>query len=302
MSEMAAPWTTPAFSVGATTYTWDDVAAFSRRSGEWDELVREASEGLACERAGHTAPADAVTQAAKAFRYDRRLITAEETEAWLQARGIDVAQWMGWVRRTVLREQFAEQPHDADAPPDDLIWVTGRCGGRLDAAALALARRVAAHMARHGETPPADADVDSAIDRLRAEVVTDEAVAAEVARKQLDWVRVEFDEARFASEGAAREAALSVRSDGMPLAEACTTAGAVLDRRTVLIEELDDTVSTAVLGARPGDLLGPFGLLLVRIESKEMPSVDDVDIRRRAADALLAAALRREVAQRVRWA
>lgn len=303
---MASRWTTPVFSVGNTTWTWEDVAAFARRARKWDALVREAAHGLACEQAGHVAPAAAVKEAAKAFRYRRRLITAEETEAWLRARDLDVPTWMRWVRHTVLRAEHPDVIGSEDpAEVVELLWVTGRCGGLLDACATALAERIAAHASLGGAIPPRDAEVDDAVDRLRATVVTDDALQAEVARRQLDWLGVEMEEARFADEHAAREAVLCVRDDGLALAEVCKLAGVDHVRRHVPLHEVDAALHPIVLGARLGEVLGPVpipgGFVVVRVESKVVPTVDDPDVRERAAEAVLATALRRAVEERVQW-
>lgn len=304
---MASNWAHPVFSVEGSTWTWDDVAAFARRHGRWEALARQAGHGLACERAGHVAPTAAVKEAAKAFRYRRRLITAEETEAWLRARRLDVPQWMRWVRHSVLRH---EHPDMAPAPADDaeveeLLWVTGRCGGLLDAVASAFAERVAAHVRLDGDLPPSEADVDHAVDRLRAAVVTDDALRDEVARRQLDWLGVELEEARFADEHAAREAVLGVRDDGLALAEVCTLAGVDHVRRHASLDEVDAALRPAVLGAPLGDVVGPVpvpgGFVVARVESKVVPTVDDPDVRRRATEAVVATALRRATEERVQW-
>lgn len=303
---MTSRWTHPVFSVGDTTWTWDDVAAFARRHRRWDALVGEAAEGLACERAGHVAPPPLVKEAAKVFRYERRLITAEETETWLRARDLDVAEWMRWVRHTVLRAEHPETPAGgADAKVEALIWVTGRCGGLLDELASDLAARVAAHATLTGAVPSRDDEVDDAVDHLRAAVVTDEAVGAEVGRRQLDWLGVETEEACFVTADAAREAVLCVRDDGLALAEVAKLADVPYARRRTRLAELDAALRPIVLGARLDEVVGPVpmhdGFVVVRVESKVVPAVDDPEVARRAADAVLAVALRRAVEERVRW-
>lgn len=300
-----AQWRRPAFSVGEAVFTWVDVVAFARRHGRWDELVQEAGDGLARQRAGMVADADAVRQAAADFRYRHRLITAEEAEAWLRARHVTVAEWHDYIRRTVLRAMPADAtdpPAAADVTP--LLWPTGRCSGLLEDAAEALAARVAVHVRLTGTLPESDADVDSALDRFRAAAVTDTAIRVVIGAHHLDWLRVTLDEALFAGEGAAREAVLCVREDGLGLADVCKLAGARFVRRHCFLEELDETTRPSVLGAPVGELLGPFpaanGFQLMRVEAKVVPSEGDPEVRQRAAEVALAAAVRREVEERVR--
>ncbi|HVF74376.1 MAG TPA: hypothetical protein VM938_04960 [Acidimicrobiales bacterium] len=304
----ASPWALPAFAVGKRPYSWDDVAAFARRDGRWQQLVREVHEGLACRKAGHAAEPAAVKQAAVDFRYRRRLITGEETEAWLRVRHVEVGEWMDCMRRAVLRADHPGIGSTEAVAYDEvepLLWATGRCRGLLDDFAVALAHRVAAHMRLTDSLPATDDDIDSALDRFRATVVTAATVREEVARRQLDWLAVAREEARFATDDAAREAVLSVRDDGLTLSEVCELAEVPLVRRTTLLEEVDEPLRPSVLGARPGELVGPLpvegGFAVALVESKVVPSVDDPDIRRRAAEATVAAALRREVEARVQW-
>lgn len=301
-----ARWSAPAFSVGDVLYTWADVAAFAQRDGRWARLVREVGEGLACERAGHVADPATVKQAATEFRYRHRLVSGEETEAWLRARGVDVADWMGYIRRSVLRAGCqATDGVPADTDVDALLWSTGRCGGLLDDFARALAERVAVHVRVAGDVPTRLEEADAAVERFRAEVVTVDAIEAVIAARHLDWLRVAMEEAHFGTEGAAREAVLCVRDDGLDLNEVCDLAGARLVQRRCRLEECDAAMRPLVLGARLGELLGPVpiegGFVLARVESKIVPSSEDRDIRKRAGEVALAAAVRREVEERVRW-
>lgn len=308
--EDRARWDLPAFSVGEARYTWADVAAFARREGWWERLVGEVREGVAWQRAGLVADAAVVKAAATSFRYQRRLITGEETEAWLRARRLTVAQWLDHVRRSVLR---AEHGTPAEGLPgdepglDSLLWATGRCGGLLDEWARALAERVAAHVRLTGSVPVGDDEVAGAVDGLAAAVVTPAAVAEVVSHRQLDWLQVVMQQAVFETEGAAREAVLSMRAEGLALAEVCVLAGVEKSSRRVYLEELDDALRAAVLGAREGEAVGPLpgdggGFVVASVESKVVPSASDPDIRRRAEDELVARAVQREVRERVRWA
>lgn len=305
---MAAPddqlWARPVFSVGDATYHWSDVADFARRGGEWERLRHGIRLGLACRRAGFEPTPAAVDQAARAFRYDRKLITADETEAWLAARSLDVRRWMDFIRREVLRAEHpdVDDRQTADVSDDEvdaLVWVDGWCGGHFDSLSKALAQRVVARACVGGD------DLDGVLDRFEAAVVTPDRVEEVVARRRLDWMLVALDMATFANEGAAREAALSLRSDGLTVAEVCDLAGVVRVQHDARLESLDPDLRTAVLGAREGAILGPVqtasGFVVAHVASKALATADDPEVRGRAAAAVTATALRQEVEERVRW-
>lgn len=299
-------WARPVFSVGEATYTWADVAAFAQRGRGWDRLLTEIREGAACQRAGLVPDAAAVDAAGRAFRYERKLITADEMEAWLAQRELDVRDWTGYLRRSVLRAEHVASPSD-DEEVEALVWVTGWCGGHFEEMSLDLAQRVAAHVRLTG-TPPASLDeLDDAIDRFRDEVVTREAMEAVVAGRRLDWLWVELQQGVFASEGSAREAILGMRYDELPMSKVCALAGARHAARSLRLEELDTPLRDAVLGTPEGEVAGPVpaesggGFVVALVESKTVPSLDDVEVFDRAADTVAATALRHEVAERVRW-
>ena len=71
----------------------------------------ELRQGLACVRCAEakstSIPVSEVTAAANEFRYKRGLITAEETENWLKLWRLNMDQWMGYVRRSMLRQKWA---------------------------------------------------------------------------------------------------------------------------------------------------------------------------------------------------
>jgi hypothetical protein len=94
---------------------------------------------------------DAVDAAAERFRYDRDLITAEETEQWLAARGLDLDQFSDyfgrqyWGNRLQDELELTATPY-VDAAPDlrslfaadvilsgDLEWLTTKLVWRLAA-------------------------------------------------------------------------------------------------------------------------------------------------------------------------
>jgi hypothetical protein len=147
--------------------------------------------------------------------------------------------------------------------------------------------------------------VEESFRRFREQVLTPRAVGQQIVARHADWARVEVCAASFPDEGAAQEAALCVREDGEDLAEVAPRAGAEARAERFYLEEIEPDLRGPFLSARPGDLLGPLRwggeYRLVRVLAKVLPSEADPELRRRAEQLLLQAALDREVANRVRW-
>jgi hypothetical protein len=100
------------FSVGDKEYNWEDVVLSAKVRGDWDELERGLIQGLACLRRADAKrdplPVQEATLEANAFRYKRNLITAEETETWLKLWPLSTEEWMGYIRRSLLRRKWAD--------------------------------------------------------------------------------------------------------------------------------------------------------------------------------------------------
>jgi hypothetical protein len=149
------------------------------------------------------------------------------------------------------------------------------------------------------------ARVEESFRRFCAQLLTPRAVGRQIAARHTDWARVEVRSASFPDEAAAREAAACVREDGEELAEVAARARVAVRPERFYLEQVEPDLRGPFLSARPGDLLGPLRWggehRLVRVLEKTLPSEADPELRRRAEQLLLQAALDREVADRVRW-
>jgi hypothetical protein len=160
-----------AFSVAGCRYDWTDVLLWARGWGGWAAFETSVRLGLACaRRAAEDADAegpdaDLVQAAANEFRYDRSLLSAEETKAWLRRSGLTVEAWMACVERAALKRWWAgdaaailaaHPPTDADV--DAVLWCEGVCSGELARWAQALAGRAAVHARLNDERSEGDAD------------------------------------------------------------------------------------------------------------------------------------------------
>jgi hypothetical protein len=82
-------WQIPVFATGARTVDVRDVIVAALLRGERDAAIAAAR-----------APADGDVQAlCDAWRYERDLITAEETERWLEARGVTLEEFDEFILR-----------------------------------------------------------------------------------------------------------------------------------------------------------------------------------------------------------
>ena len=330
----------PLFRVEPETFSWRDVILFAHLTGRWEPVVRGIEEGLACVR--HTRSLEdesleeAVDAAAAEFRYDRELITAAETEAWLGERGLTPVEWLGSVRRGVLRTHFAELLPDLSesfrASRQDIeraarvdLLCTGL--GRELAEAFAEHAAAAAEVGSQARAAPAAtlpepllAGLDPAhvgerlalieqiihgVEQFRLTHITDDALVREVRKHQMDWVRLDCESVAFPDLPQAREAALCIREDGLSITEVAASAHLEVVAAQVYVDDIEASLRPLFLSAIPGDVIGPAvgeeGATVFHVLSKRMPAESDPALRERAAGRLLARALEIESRRRVQW-
>jgi hypothetical protein len=152
-------WREKVFSVGAREYVWLDVFLAAMLRGEWRQFERQLCEGLACLAAAdpHAAWPDdrQIEEAANAFRYERDLITGDETISWLDRAGLTMDAWTDYLVRRLLRDRWRDrvdglpQRPPAPVPVADVDFAAeGLCSGTFDRFARVLAGRAAASV-RH---------------------------------------------------------------------------------------------------------------------------------------------------------
>jgi hypothetical protein len=314
----------PIFAVDGEVFHWGDVVRHAQASGRWTELEAEARQGLACEAHFDTIEEDgveeAIDEAATEFRYERDLITAEEMETWLEARGLTPEEWMGYVRRDLLRHRWAADLDEiaaehpvADEELEGALRIDLLCSGTHRILAEELAVEAAAAAAASGAAPPASPEDRDAVlatlrqraGRFRRDAVAPETLAREVSSNQMDWIRVDCRAIGFPAEGPAREAALCLREDGLDLEEVAGEADVPIEEVVLYLDQLDPEQHSRFLGATVNDVIGPVPMdeafTVYQVVAKVMPSTDDPEIVRRAEQGILARLLAAEVSRRVRW-
>ena len=289
------------FAAGDRDYHWADVVLGAKLWGDWAALEGEVRQGLACvnrvQEADEEPDPDQVAAAAEEFRYERDLVSAAETEAWLERWGLTAEAWMDYIERSVLRREWAaELPEIAAEYPAtddevaDAIGAEGVCSGHFSRFARKLAGRAAVCQrmqeeaggespveGQEGEPPVIEAaalpgmdpgvsrqklvalaGLECAFRRFRDRVLTPQAIRDAVGARHLDWMRLHCRSLSFPDAQMAQEAALCIREDGAELAEVGRAAKAAVREARFFLDEADPDYRHTFLSAAVGDLLGPL--------------------------------------------
>jgi hypothetical protein len=292
--------TAPVFEARGRAYGWTEILEAADVRSELAALRTDAARSLAASAAAHPGSVD-ISAAAQAWRRARGLLSGDELDAWLGARGLTLADLRAYLTGSILRERAAPDL-DAVAPEsvDAFLDVEGHCSGAYEE----WARRLAARVALVGDAASA-ADREARFREHIARLSDEEALAAEVRANEQQWTRARVTYAAFAEAAAADESILCVREDGLPLTEVAAMAQVEAHEDEWFLEEVEPDLAAQLLAARPGEVLGPLESAgrheVVVLSEKVAPTVDDPLVRERAADAVIARALDRAIDSEVRW-
>jgi len=153
------------FESGERVYRLPEVLSAAGFRGDLEPLYQDLREGQAChayaEEEGFALEMQELQAASEDYRYARDLITAEETEAWLQERHLTLDDFNDFLTREHWRRRFSP---DLDrilpeySPLENLtassLWAGMMLGDRFKALVIPLARRVAV-MREYAADPPA---------------------------------------------------------------------------------------------------------------------------------------------------
>lgn len=335
-------WLTPLFRTSSNTYTWLDMALAAMVRGEWEAFNDRVSRGAAL--AAHAETQDSwpdsadVDAAATAFRYDRDLLTVDETEEWLERSGMTMDMWSGVLMRDLLRAEDAGDNLDEVAVADNhaLVRAEGICSGLFLQFTEQLAACAAVADALEEPVDAAEAqvivdnvrrtwpewlegldeelldarlhrlaDVDAGFRAVAARMADDDSLSARIDRSRLEWMRVDLEQLTFESVDAAAEAALCVREDGLTLSDVAMEAGQPIEDVRAVLEELEEPLRDMVLSAGVDTLVGPVELdgrvAVATVIAKVAPSLGDPLVRARAERALIEGLGRKAVFSHVTW-
>lgn len=272
-----------------------------------------------------------VEKALTELRHERKLGEAANLRAWLAERNLTLGQLRGYLRRRLLRERLpdAEAADVTSAEVAAVLraeaissGILARCAQTLRDWHAAHALKVSYSVGKTGVSDPdrvaeivaaAMADSPSSLELfgaddirrrtivlnvlqndyelIRRTAVGDDEIASRLAAHRLDWTIVSGLQLSFANEGAARETRLHVLVDGCSM----TDVGKMLDRQPahceLAIDHAPAQIRTALRGAAPGDLVGPWRegnrWSVLHLERRIEPDPDDRRLLFRARDELV---------------
>jgi hypothetical protein len=278
------------FSAGGRDYQWSDVVDFARVRGDWAVLGRQVCRG---DEAGTGVSLDD-------WRRARKLLTRDETMAWLHRWGIELAD---------VRAYLDHEGVESAADLERITWVASVCSADLGR----FARTLAAAVALADVPPPPEAELTTTLlaelnaefEQRRAALAPDCAVAELIGKRDEEWTSVEALQLRFDDVDAAREAGLCVRHDGMSLADVAAVSALKVAEIGGLLDDLDEPVRGVLARAIPGELAGPLtagdGYQLLQLAAKRPPTVNDPVVVERARTLAVSRAIDRAMGQRILW-
>jgi hypothetical protein len=183
------------FTAGGTPYYFEDVVLAATLWGEWDDISRISRQGIAClkrlDATGEQLQSVELDAAAKEFRYERSLITAEETESWLARHSLTLEQWLGHLRRSLLRERWSGEldgTTTAYRPTEEevaqVVMCDAICSGEFDRLAWRLAARAAALDALGDQSRPPSPGAEAEVE-LPVAVDGGDTVLSEIPQQRL---------------------------------------------------------------------------------------------------------------------
>ncbi len=325
MTRPAPRLSLPAFQCGLRVFTIDDILTAARDRGDFAIFqsawrARRLTAHLAAS-AGQT-PSNAEIEAAiESFRYARDLVSGEECDRWLEARGIEFAALVESVTRRLQSTLAPDEPAapgeseasgELKAGDESLLYIDILLADEFSGWARRLARAVA--LAAHSDSARFGAATSDSLpwaeleDRLTAAIATVTTPArrqSALAGLRLDLLRVEFAQAEFDSAGAAREAVLCTREDHASLRDTAEANAFPCRIETAFLNDLSPAWSEVLTSTRLGEAVIPrdsAGCFVVLAPlGRQEPSLDDPDVCARLDAALVEQHFRELETRHIRW-
>ncbi len=294
-------WECPAFAVDGRIFTVRDVIESARFRGELEHF-------LAGAHASGPEPDEAALQSAsEQFRYERDLITAEETERWLEARGLTLEDFSDYLRRSFWKAANGKNIPAETSGGSDLLRVELLLSGEFDRLAVRLAWRIVAAGGEWAGRLGRDEtlQLEAAYRQQCAALLTREARERMLHALRLPLTRVELETVELESHDAAREAFLCVQEDGIGMADVAKDGRYPYRRDEIACEDLPEESQQKILCAAPGEVLEPIargdGFQLCRLVRKIAPDLADARTRERVEQRILESHFSELAASCVQW-
>ena len=263
----------------------------------WDEFVRIGECDRQANEQGLEPDESAVDAAAIAFRYQHDLITAEETERWLESRGVTLGEFgeyfarKYWGRTYSGATQVPTSTYQTAAVEEkDLFLVDLILSGSLDQMAQRLSYRIAAHADENSGEEGAKEErarfltarritdlatwlgqfgrdeewlnemlaAEASYQRRVARILTEQALQKELGPLRLNLTRFEVETVEVDSKDAAAEVAACVRNDGMEMSEIAEEGRYPFHSSEVLLEDVPSQQQQKFLSVKAGTLFDPI--------------------------------------------
>jgi hypothetical protein len=303
------------FRIGDHAWTWHHVLACAEHCGQLEPLMdrlRRAQAAVDQAMAqGGCLPDNALQDAITEWRYAFNLISAKETEDWLQACGLDIGDLGEYINRELWCQALPECTGAAELWLPELgrmLWVQATLSGELPALVRSLVHRALCaelRSSQNGELPAIRgtrfaaafeselAPLEGAYEACLAESADHDACSRAIAMLRPDLLRIRYQSASFANHDAAAEARLCVRDDGETLTEVADRVGAASHEGVTFASDLDSATATRLLSAALGECTVPNDThTIYKVLSKIEPSLTDPPVADRARQHCLSRELR----------
>ena len=288
------------FSRGEREFTAKEVVDCAVLRGEidplWDEFVRIGECDRLASDQGLEPDESAVDAAAIAFRYQHDLITAEETERWLENRGVSLGEFGEYFARKYWGRSYSGATQvptstyqTAAAEEKDLFLVDLILSGSLDQMAERLSYRIAAQADENSEEGAKEErgrfltarritdlaawlaefgrdeewlnemfTAEASYRRRVAHILTEQALQKELGPLRLNLTRFELETVEVDSKDAGAEVAACVRNDGMEMSEIAEESRYPFHSSEVLLEDVPSEQQQKFLSVKAGTLFDPI--------------------------------------------
>lgn len=288
------------FTCGENSYTDRDVIDATLFRGELSSAWKELLRGVACENQSGDADMDDATidAAVEKFRYDHDLITAEEVEQWLEARGLTMDDFGEFFARHYWGNKSPETQ-----PPETVDYVSApeemrallraelilsdefdRMAARLSWRAAGgqevkddvdLANERAEFFKRTGLTEGTLSNwlsglgrdeqwlnamlrLEAIHNRIRAELLTPQNRQRELSSMRLPLTRLDVEMMELESKDAASEASLCVTVDGLSMEEVAKEGRYPFRQQQLLVEDVEPDLQQKFLSVPAGSVIDPI--------------------------------------------